>query len=102
MNIFALLALIFTIPLIFFLAYLILSTCLGDAVRARTAGVPLSVRFATYGRTYGRNMGYMAQGGWEQMEMQEMVATTVDEHEDERHVRGGLVREGGIELRGNG
>lgn len=90
------------------MAYLILSTCLGDTVRAR-------MRSANYGRTYGRNMSYMAQGegGREQMEMQEMVGRgegdEVEEEEEEGGDRDGLGgrdweggREGGIELRGDG
>ena len=54
-------------------AYLILSTCLGDRVRARFNGIPLDLNQHSYGRTYAKNLGSnMSQGGWENIEMQDM------------------------------
>lgn len=75
MNTLILLALIFFLPLTLFIAWLILSTCMGDSIRARIAGVPLNVRHASYGKTYARNFGAaMNQGGVEQIEMENMMA----------------------------
>lgn len=74
MNIFLLLGLIFFLPLALLVGWLIFSTCMGDSVRARVAGVPLNARHATYGKTYLRNLGSAVnQGGFEQIEMENMM-----------------------------
>jgi len=93
MNIFLLLGLIFFVPLALFvgkyyaysqtdirrilmelLAYLILSSCIGDRLRARTSGATMSIPGISYRRTYARNMASaMNQGGWEQIEMENML-----------------------------
>jgi hypothetical protein len=75
MNIYILLGLVFFLPLALLIAWLIFSTCMGDSYRARrVAGVPLTMRNATYGKTYTRNMGSaINQGGFEQIEMENML-----------------------------
>lgn len=74
MNIFLLLGLIFFFPLALLVGWLVLSSCMGDSVRARVAGVPLNVRHAAYGKTYLRNFGSAVnQGGFEQIEMENMM-----------------------------
>lgn len=85
MNIFALLGILFFVPIVLFVAYLILSSCLGDRFRASVAGTALTVRQGSYGRTYGRNMGSgMHQGGWENIEMQDMLDEDGPIHRDDR------------------
>ena len=55
-------------------AWLTLSSCLGDGVRARIAGVTVTPRHGSYGRSYVRNMHSGAgQAGWEQIEMEDMM-----------------------------
>jgi hypothetical protein len=72
MNVLVLLSLLFFIPFLFFLAYLALSSCLGDGFRARVSGITINPRYASFGRSYGRNVG-AGVGGWEQIEMQDML-----------------------------
>jgi len=74
MNIFLLLGLIFFLPVTLLIGWLILSSCMGDSVRARVGGAPLNVRHAAYGKTYLRNFGSAVnQGGFEQIEMENMM-----------------------------
>jgi len=57
-------------------AYLILSSCLGNTLRARLSNATTRVRDANYSRTYARSFGQAAvggQGGWEQIEMLDVV-----------------------------
>jgi hypothetical protein len=89
MNIFLLLSLVFFLPLLLLIAWLIFSTCMGDSYRARVAGVPIHPRHASYGKTYTRNMGSgMNQGGFEQIEMENMLDPEEDfERETEEDAR---------------
>jgi hypothetical protein len=77
MNIWILLGLICFLPLALLAAWLILSTCMGDSFRARVAGVPVNVRQANYGKTYARNLpnfgSGLNQGGFEQIELENMM-----------------------------
>jgi hypothetical protein len=74
MNVLVLLSLIFFVPFLFFLAYLALSSCMGDGLRARVGGM-------TFNRSYARGLrGGGATGGWEQIEMEDMLG---DDSEDE-------------------
>lgn len=83
MNIFLLIALIFFLPLALLIGWLILSTCMGDSVRGRIAGVPVNVRQASYGKTYLRNFGSAVNhGGSEQIELQNMMNPRDDFEED--------------------
>jgi hypothetical protein len=87
MNILFLLSLLFLLPLLLFLAWLALSSCLGDRFRARVsaAGVPITFntfnpRNTSFGRSYARGMGSGAgQAGWEQIEMEDMLGEDTDE-----------------------
>lgn len=91
MNIFIILGLILFLPLLLFAAYLLLSSCLGDSFRARISGVPVNIRQTTYGQTYARNIGSATgQGGWEQIEMEDMMEPIVREEPELRfnHMRG--------------
>ena len=74
MNVLVLLSLLFFVPFLFFLAYLALSSCMGDGMRARVGGM-------TFSRSYARGLGGgAANGGWEQIEMQDMLG---EDSEDE-------------------
>lgn len=93
MNIFIILILLIVLPLVLFMAWLILSSCLGDNVRAsiagasfnpRQAGASLDPRRGAYGRSYARGMGFdMGLAGSEQIEMENVMTKTWDEHDDE-------------------
>lgn len=74
MNVLVLLGLLFFIPFLFFLVYLALSSCMGDGFRARVNGI-------TFNRSYARGLrGGSAAGGWEQIEMEDMLG---EDSEDE-------------------
>ncbi|TKX21895.1 hypothetical protein C1H76_5787 [Elsinoe australis] len=74
MNVAVLLGLLFGLPFSLLLAWCALSSCLGDSVRARFGGVTVNPRYGNYGRSYARQMASGAgQGGWEQIEMQDMM-----------------------------
>lgn len=83
MNIFLLLLLIFVVPLILFLGYLIFSSCMGDRLcvslaeslkdvlpKAGSNDKPPASAYH-YGPTYLRNLSSSA-GGWEQIAMEDM------------------------------
>ncbi len=56
------------------LAYLILSSCIGERFRARISGATMSITGTSYRPTYARNLASaMSQGGWEQIEMENML-----------------------------
>ena len=65
-------------------AWFALSSCLGDSIRARISGITVNPRHGSYGRTYGRNASSgVGQGGWEQIEMEDMMSRDFDEDDDE-------------------
>ena len=81
MNVFLLLFLLLGVPLIFFLVFLALSSCLGNDFRARVAGITFNPRHASYGNSYGRGLqGGAGTGGWEGIEMDELLR---EDSEDE-------------------
>ncbi|KAI9665490.1 MAG: hypothetical protein M1831_001632 [Alyxoria varia] len=87
MDILILLSLILFVPLALFLGYLVLSSCLGDRLRARTRTSNPVTRwdFITghgfYGKTYARNLAAgVTGGGWEGIEMDELFE---EGHEDD-------------------
>lgn len=54
-------------------------------MRARMAGVTVNPRHGSYGRSYARGMPSGAgQGGWEQIEMEDMVDKSWQLEDDER------------------
>jgi hypothetical protein len=74
MNVLILLSLLFFVAFLFFLVYLALSSCMGDGFRARVGGM-------TFSRSYARGMrGSAGAGGWEQIEMEDMLG---EDSEDE-------------------
>ena len=82
MNVLVLLSLLFFIPLIFWLVFLALSSCMGDQFRARVAGIPVTFnpRHASFGRQYTRGFGSGAgSAGWEQIEMEDMLGEDSEE-----------------------
>ncbi|EKG13504.1 Glutamine amidotransferase type 1 [Macrophomina phaseolina MS6] len=83
MDIWIILGLIFFLPLVLFIAWMALSSCLGDSFRASIAGVSLNPRHADFGRSYARGLGSgTGQAGWEQIEMEEML-DNVEDSDDE-------------------
>jgi hypothetical protein len=83
MNVLILLGLLFFLPLLLWLVFLALSSCMGDRFRARVAGIPVTFnpRHATFGRQYTRGFGSGAgSAGWEQIEMEDMLG---EDSEDE-------------------
>ncbi|KAF2143724.1 uncharacterized protein K452DRAFT_224199 [Aplosporella prunicola CBS 121167] len=83
MDVLILLVLVFFIPLVFFIAWLAVSSCLGDNFRARIAGVSVNSRHPSFGRSYARTLGSgAAQSGWEQIEMEDMFDHTHEEDDD--------------------
>ena len=77
MDVFVVLSLVLGVPTALFIAYLILSTCLGGRFRARVSGAYTHVKQGSsfsYGRTYVQGLGStINQGGWEQIEMETML-----------------------------
>ncbi|KAF2396717.1 hypothetical protein EJ06DRAFT_559829 [Trichodelitschia bisporula] len=73
MNGVTIIVLFVVLPLLLLFIYLALSSCLGDSLRRRD-----SVRPATFGTIYARSLA-AGQGGWEQIEMQDVVNR--DDHE---------------------
>jgi len=80
MNVILLLILLLGVPFLFFLAFLALSSCLGNDFRARVAGITFNPRHASYGRSYARGLrGGVGSGGWEQIEMEDMLGEDTDD-----------------------
>lgn len=74
MNVILLLVLLLGVPFLFFLAFLALSSCLGNDFRARVAGITFNPRHASYNSAYARNLqGGAGSGGWEGIEMDELL-----------------------------
>lgn len=87
-NVLWLLALLFLLPLVLFVAYLILSSCMGDNFRARISGTTVTPRTMTFGREYSKGLGSGAShSGWEQIEMEDMMGEDVDLNEEEDEER---------------
>lgn len=84
MNVILLLVLLFFIPLLFFVAFLALSSCMGDRFRARISGITFNPRHASFGRSYAQGLG-AGGGGWEQIEMEDMLG---DDEEDDDELPG--------------
>lgn len=83
MNVLLLLSLLLFVPFLFFLAYLALSSCLGDRFRANLRGVTFNPRHASFGRNYARGFGSGAgSAGWEQIEMEDMMGEDTESESD--------------------
>ncbi|PSS10829.1 hypothetical protein M430DRAFT_53371 [Amorphotheca resinae ATCC 22711] len=61
------------IPLVLFVAWLILSSCLGDSFRLRFSNVTVNPRQAIFDRNYMRSVTSSGQGTWNQFEMTDML-----------------------------
>ncbi|KAL4948170.1 hypothetical protein BDW69DRAFT_97894 [Aspergillus filifer] len=73
MNFFLLIFLVFSLPLILFLAWLALSSCLGNRLRSRRG-------FDSYGREYLRTMVNTGPAMSEQIELDNMLVNS--DHEE--------------------
>ncbi|KIW64420.1 hypothetical protein PV04_09354 [Phialophora macrospora] len=71
MGILLLLSLLLFIPLLFFLAFLALSSCLGDRFRGRVSGP--AVLHGSYDSTYFRTMTNPGPSSSEHIEMETML-----------------------------
>ena len=74
MNTFLLLIIFLLCFFVLLLAWFAISSCLGDEIRAAWSGRSREIIPTTYGMQYARVMGHEGgQGGWEQIEMEDMV-----------------------------
>lgn len=65
-------------------AWFILSSCLGDNLRAHIASTDINPRHGAYGRSYARGMAFgMGPSGSEQIEMDNVMAKTWDERDSD-------------------
>lgn len=55
------------------IAWLILSSCLGDSFRLRVSGTSINPRQALFDRNYLRTVTSSGVGGWNQIEMEDML-----------------------------
>jgi hypothetical protein len=78
MNVLLLLTLLFFIPFALFLAFLALSSCLGDRFRARMSSTP---QHASFGRSYVAGLAGAGHAGWEQIEMEDVLADHSAHHD---------------------
>lgn len=69
----ALLAVLISVPLVLFVAWLILSSCLGDSFRLRVSNTAIHPRRALFDRNYLRSVTSNGQGTWNQIEMDDML-----------------------------
>ncbi|KAH8794992.1 hypothetical protein F5882DRAFT_40138 [Hyaloscypha sp. PMI_1271] len=68
-----LLALLITVPLVLFIAWLIVSSCLGDNFRLTFSNVSINPRQALFDRNYLRTVTSSGHGTWNQIEMEDML-----------------------------
>ncbi|KAG4437534.1 hypothetical protein IFR05_006968 [Cadophora sp. M221] len=68
-----LLALLISVPLALFVAWLIVSSCLGDSFRMRISNVSINPRRALFDRNYLRTVTSDGHGSWNQIEMDDML-----------------------------
>jgi len=58
---------------------------MGDGIRAHFGGVTMNPRHGSYGRNYARNVYSGAgQGGWESIEMEDMMHREGHDDEDDK------------------
>ncbi|KAJ9304993.1 hypothetical protein DTO217A2_5485 [Paecilomyces variotii] len=84
MNFWLFMVMIFFAPLVVFLVFLALSSCLGDSLRAHFAGFPIRPRIDSYDRNYLRTMTNSGPAMSEQIELEEMLR---EPEYDEEHDR---------------
>lgn len=84
MNFLVLLSLLFLVPILLFIAWLAVSSCMGDRFRARVSGITFMPRTTSFGRSYVRGlMAGSGSAGWEQIEMEDMMGEDEDDDDDE-------------------
>ncbi|PWY84850.1 hypothetical protein BO70DRAFT_395533 [Aspergillus heteromorphus CBS 117.55] len=82
MNFLLLLFLVFFAPLLLFLAWLGLSSCLGDRLRAYFSASSAGPGMDSYGRDYFRGMGNTGSAMSEQIELENMLDDLDSDHEE--------------------
>ncbi|OAT04548.1 hypothetical protein BDBG_16277 [Blastomyces gilchristii SLH14081] len=83
MNVIWLLSLLFLGPFLLFLAFLVLTSCLGDSFRARIAGFSINPREAIYDRSYLRTMTNSGSAMSEQIELEDMLRDRADGYDSD-------------------
>ncbi|XMA18068.1 hypothetical protein WAI453_010859 [Rhynchosporium graminicola] len=68
-----LLVILIAIPITLFIAWLIVSSCLGDSFRLRVSNVSFNPRLALFDRNYVHTVTSNGHGTWNQIEMDDML-----------------------------
>ncbi|KAL1967990.1 hypothetical protein VTN77DRAFT_2407 [Rasamsonia byssochlamydoides] len=84
MNFVLLMGLVFFGPLLLFVAFLALSSCLGDSFRARLRRLSIRPGVDAYDRHYLRTMTNTGSAMSEQIELDEMIREEQYEEEHDR------------------
>ncbi|KKZ63665.1 hypothetical protein EMCG_02033 [[Emmonsia] crescens] len=83
MNVILLLSLLLLGPILLLIAFLALSSCLGDSFRARIAGFSINPREGVYDRSYLRTMTNSSSAMSEQIELEDMLRDRVDDYDSD-------------------
>ncbi|PGH05539.1 hypothetical protein GX51_02878 [Blastomyces parvus] len=83
MNVIWLLSLLLLGPFLLLLAFLALTSCLGDSFRARIAGFSINPRDAIYDRSYLRTMTNSGSAMSEQIELEDMLRDRTDGYDSD-------------------
>ncbi|KAJ5042474.1 uncharacterized protein L3040_005018 [Drepanopeziza brunnea f. sp. 'multigermtubi'] len=67
------LAIFIVVVLMLFVAWLIVSSCVGDSFRLRVSNISINPRQALFDRNYLRTVTSSGQGTWNQIEMDDML-----------------------------
>ncbi|KAI9053146.1 hypothetical protein LZ554_003412 [Drepanopeziza brunnea f. sp. 'monogermtubi'] len=67
------LVLFIVVVLVLFVAWLIISSCVGDSFRLRVSNISINPRQALFDRNYLRTVTSSGQGTWNQIEMDDML-----------------------------
>ncbi|PGH19565.1 hypothetical protein AJ80_03901 [Polytolypa hystricis UAMH7299] len=87
MGVLWILGLLLGVPLLAWLVFLALSSCLGDEFRAYFAGFPVNPRSAVYDRNYLRTMTNSGSAMSEQIELDDMVISGPGQYERHQDLR---------------
>ncbi|OAX83319.1 hypothetical protein ACJ72_02319 [Emergomyces africanus] len=83
MNVIWLLSLLLLGPILLLIAFLVLTSCLGDNFRARIAGFSVNPREGAYGRSYLRTMTNSGSAMSEQIELEDMLRDRADDYDSD-------------------
>ncbi|KAG5304802.1 hypothetical protein I7I50_05007 [Histoplasma capsulatum G186AR] len=83
MNVILLLSLLLLGPFFLLIAFLALTSCLGESFRARIAGFSINPREAAYGRSYLRTMTNSGSAMSEQIELDDMLRDRGDTYDSD-------------------